>query len=394
MLGSPTSQNHKSKIQNLAPGRPALSKIRFPLLALGLLALLSAAWAGLIRLGWGWPALQPALPAGHGPLIVSGFLGTVIGLERAVALTAWPGKRRHDWTYLGPVLSGLGGLALILGLPQPVGPLLITLASLNLVLVFGVILRMQPAAFTVTMGLGALLWLIGNGLWLFGRPVSTAVYWWSGFLILTIAGERLELNRVLRLPGRVQILFFGTVALFLAGLFLSPVKFDLGVRVAGVGMLALAIWLLRYDIARYTVRKTGLTRFMAFCLLVGYVWLGIGGLLGIYYGGVSGGPLYDAGLHAVFIGFVLSMIFAHAPIIFPAVIGRPIPFLPVFYLHLILLHLSLGLRVGSDIAWWLPGRQWGGLLNVVAVLLFLFNTGRALRRGRLDRPAPPQIVPQ
>jgi hypothetical protein len=28
---------------------------------------------------------------------------------------------------------------------------------------------------------------------------------------------------------------------------------------------------------------------------------------------------------------------------------------------------------------WLPGRQWGGLLNVVVVLLFLVNTAYAAR---------------
>ena len=85
-------------------------------------------------------------------------------------------------------------------------------------------------------------------------------------------------------------------------------------------------------------------------------------------------------LHAIFVGFVFSMIFAHAPIIFPAVLGRPINFYPIFYSHLILLQLSLLLRVAGDLILWLPGRQWGGLLNAVAILLFMVNTVRAMRR--------------
>lgn len=83
---------------------------RFLLMALGMVALLAALWAGLLRLGWRVPPLRPTLPAAHGPLMISGFLGTLIGLERAVAL----GRR---WTYAGPLLTGLGALALIAGLP-------------------------------------------------------------------------------------------------------------------------------------------------------------------------------------------------------------------------------------------------------------------------------------
>uniref|UniRef100_UPI00397A8013 hypothetical protein n=1 Tax=Salmonella sp. SAL4432 TaxID=3159887 RepID=UPI00397A8013 len=52
--------------------------LRVPLLVLGLGALLAGLWAGLLRLGWPVPLPQPLLPAAHGPLMVSGFLGTLI----------------------------------------------------------------------------------------------------------------------------------------------------------------------------------------------------------------------------------------------------------------------------------------------------------------------------
>ncbi|MCK6624101.1 MAG: hypothetical protein L6R45_02875 [Anaerolineae bacterium] len=346
-------------------------------MAMAMAALLAALWAGLLRLGWALPLLQPTLPMSHGPLIIGGFLGTVIGVERAVALG-------RPWAYLGPLLTGLGGLVLLIGMTGLPGPLLITLGSLMLVVVFGLILRLQLAPFTVTMALGALLWLVGNLLWLFGWPVYQIVLWWLGFLTLTIAGERLELNRVLRLSGKVQQLFQLAVAIFLVGLAVTLFHLDSGMRLAGVGLVALAGWLLRYDIARYTVRKTGLTRFIALCLLTGYVWLGLGGLLVLFYGGVTAGLPYDAILHAVFLGFVMAMIFGHAPIIFPAVLGKPINFSSLFYSHLALLHLSLLLRVGGDLMIWLPARQWGGLLNVVAILLFMANTVRAVHQAARD----------
>ncbi len=360
-------------------------RIRFPLMALAILALLAAMWGGLLRLGWRWPVLQPRLVIAHGPLMVSGFLGTLIGLERAVAL-----NRR--WMYAGPLASGVGTVLLIAGVPGWPGPLLMTLGSVGLLAIFVVIIRQQLALYTVTMGLGALAWLIGNGLWLIGWPVHRVVLWWAAYLVLTIAGERLELARILR-PSRASLAAFLIVTgLFLVGLVASTVPYGLGgrlaigdglgVRLAGLGMIGLALWLLRYDLARHTVRKKELPRFIAVCLLSGYAWLAAGGLMALIFGGVAAGPRYDAMLHAIFLGFVFSMIFGHAPIVFPAVLGVPLAYHPSLYLPLVLLHLSLALRVVGDLTLWWGGRQLGGLLNAVALLLFLMNTARTIQSSR------------
>ena len=48
-----------------------LSKARFPLMTLGMLALLTALWGGLVRLGWAWPLPWPTLAIAQGPLMVS-----------------------------------------------------------------------------------------------------------------------------------------------------------------------------------------------------------------------------------------------------------------------------------------------------------------------------------
>jgi hypothetical protein len=226
----------------------ALNKARFPLMALGVLALLTALWGGLIRLGWALPFLRSPLSGMHGPLMVCGFLGTLIGVERAVALgTLWP--------YAAPLCTAVGGLALLAGLPA--APLM-TLGSLGLVAIFAVIAQRQFALATVTMALGALLWLIGNSFWLVGSPLPQVVPWWSGFLVLTIAGERLELSRMLRLSWQHYLEFLLAVSILLAGLLSLPMVFVHGGHVTGMGMVALAGWLLRYDIARRTVRQTGL----------------------------------------------------------------------------------------------------------------------------------------
>ena len=81
-----------------------------PLLEIALLSALVATWAGLGRMGWNLPWLTPELGQAHGPLMVAGFLGTVIGVERAIAL-------QKRWTFIGPTLSGVGGLLLLTSLP-------------------------------------------------------------------------------------------------------------------------------------------------------------------------------------------------------------------------------------------------------------------------------------
>ncbi|HMP75012.1 MAG TPA: hypothetical protein PKE12_01830 [Kiritimatiellia bacterium] len=340
-----------------------------PFIAVAMAAMLIATWAGLVRLGWMWPVPQPGWVLHHGPLMVCGFLGTVIGVERAVAL----GRR---WTFLGPLFTATGTALLLLGVPGAWGPMLIAAGSVHLLFVFAAIARIHAAPYTAVMAGGALLWAVGNALWLSGRPVPYVVFWWAGFLVLTIAGERLELGRVLPTAPRIRLLLYAACAVFALGLLVALAHHDAGVRIAGFGWLGIALWLLAFDVARRTVKTSGLTRFIAVCLIAGYVWLAIAGVLALVHGGALAGFAYDAMLHAVFVGFVISMIFGHAPVIFPAVTGRALPYSPWFYGHLALLHVSLLVRTAGDLTGQLALRKWGGLLNAVAILLFLALTLR------------------
>lgn len=344
-----------------------------------MLSLLGALWGGLVRLGWPLVPVPPALVSLHGPLMVSGFLGTVIGLERAVAL----GVR---WGYAVPLVTGLGSLALMAGLPVVVGAGLQTLGSVGLGLLFVALLRRQTASFTVVMAFGALAWLGTQCLWLAGQPLWRLWPWWAAFLVLTIAGERLELSRLVQVSAAARTLFLALVGVLGAGLVTTLVAPAAAGRVVGVALLGLAVWLLRYDVARRTVHQPGLTRFVATCLLSGYAWLAVAGGLALASGDAAGGGRYDAMLHALFLGFVFTMIFGHAPIIFPAVLGWPVAFRRTFYAHLLLLHASLLLRLAGDLGAWAPGRRWGGLLNALGVLLFLANTVAGVLGPPRSRP--------
>jgi hypothetical protein len=67
---------------------------RFLLIFLAGVSLLTGLWAGFVRLSWSIPVPNDGFVLAHGPLMLVGFLGTLIGLERAVVLgRAWPSSR-------------------------------------------------------------------------------------------------------------------------------------------------------------------------------------------------------------------------------------------------------------------------------------------------------------
>jgi hypothetical protein len=125
---------------------------------------------------------------------------------------------------------------------------------------------------------------------------------------------------------------------------------------------------------------------MAVACLAGYAWLAFGGAIAIVYGGVTVGPRYDAVLHTALLGFVMSLVFAHAPLVFPTILAIALPYRSAFYVHLAVLHLSLSLRVAGDLVVALtPLRAWGALFNAVAILLFVGNVVRSAVLARREQ---------
>lgn len=359
-----------------AAQRPVAAR-RLPLLAAAAVCLLAGLAGGLARLGVPGTAPTP-VAAEHGILMTLGFLGTLIALERAVAL-------RRPWGYLAPALCGLGGLSAALGVAAPWPALLFAVAAAWLVATYVAMWQRQPALHITVQAMGALAWWGGAVTWLPAVSahlpgeggVPAMVPWLAAFVVLTIAGERLELSRV-ALLGRAdqeQREVLGWSGLILAGPLLTLVVPELGCRVLAVGLLLLAVWLVRHDIARHTVRATGLTRYLAVCLLAGYVWMSVSGVIWLVGGELDGRRAYDAAVHAVFLGFAMSMVFGHAPVILPAVLRIRLPYRPRAYVALAMLHVGLVVRlVGGD----LLGHEWlriaGGIVGVLALLTFVVGS--------------------
>jgi len=238
------------------------------------------------------------------------------------------------------------------------------------------IVRTHRTLHTWTMLGGATSVLLGNILWLIGIPIHRLVWWWGIFLVLTIAGERLELGRIIRLSILSKVLF--TVLCILAGLGLlaTGIHESQGYFMIGVSLFGLGVWFLRFDIARRILRPSvrpypPITRYIDIALMLGFIWLALSGMLILLFGFSSGGVMYDAILHMLFIGFVFSMIFGHAPIILPSIFSTRFIFNPILYIPLLLLHLSLVLRIFGDLSRQASLRLWGGLINGITILLFM-----------------------
>lgn len=342
----------------LSAARRNWRRIRSIPLVIGAVAMAFGLWTGLVRIGL--PLPSGTFPASelHGALMIAGFLGTVISLERAVALGRW-------WGYTAPALSAAGALALIASAPHA-GAFAFILASIIMLFATASIAFRQFAMFAIVLALGALCWAVGTIQWQLGYPMPSVVGWWLNFLILTIAAERLELSRIVSVSRSSQVIFFLAVLLLLIGAVHGELAHSWAPLTAA-GLLGLAIWLLRYDIARHTVHQHGQPGFSASSILAGHAWLAVAGI--VLLAEPSGTVVfsYDAAVHAIAIGFVLSMVFGHAPIILPAVTGLRVRFSRVAYVPLGLLHISVIIRVMSDLLGLVDLRVASGVITIVAI---------------------------
>ena len=350
--------------------------------------------AGLILLGLPAPITTTRLAEVHGMLLVLGFVATLISLERATAYGRWFG-------FAAPGLLGAGGLMLLVDtVPITVGKSLLVAGTAALALLYIPLWRRRYDTELLVQLLAAALACMGAILWLGGAAMERTLPWLFAFVILTIAAERVELARIQMGPQANPRLIAHAWAMTAALIIGVPLP-DVGAVLLGVTLVSLVVWLLVHDVARRTIHTTGATRYMAACLLAGYAWLLIAAAM-LLVGFPVGRPAYDAVAHAVFLGFTMSMIMAHATTILPAVLGIQLPYRPIFWAPVVLLHASLVIRIwfgdGFDLlaAWHL-----GGVLGVVALIVFLLcavgsavaGPGRKSRRTPASEDTPTRAAP-
>ena len=325
-------------------------------------SLLAGLDSALLLLSVWSPVMSTRLSEWHGPLMVLGFVGTVICLERAVALG-------HRLAYLVPAMSGFGVIVLLAPLPfdsARAGLALLTLAQLGLLTIYVPLWRRSHDDAVVIQGAGAFCAAGAAALLTTGAHVSQIVGWLACYMILTICGERLELSRLTMARNRaLSALCLAVVA----ALLVSVVSPAIGWRVLGVVLIGLAVWLCRHDVARGGLRRGGQAAYIGTLLMIGYLWLATAGIVCTIQRPPTSRNGYDAVVHSLFLGFTMGMILGHAPIILPAVLQVRLEWTTWFWLPAFLLEASLLVRIGiGDGLDRSAAVQAGGTVNVLSLL--------------------------
>jgi hypothetical protein len=334
--------------------------VRLPFLMMALLSLLAGAATGLARIGW--TELSTPSMVHHGGIMIGGFIGTLIILEKIIPL-----KRR--WLFVLPFFSA-GSVALFFAGLTGSAFILLILAGIGLTAVFLHYLMMEKSIIYLLMLTGSLCWTTGNILLLKTGAYPPALPWWMAFALFVISAERIELMKFLPVTKKQKYLFIMILVVFITG---SKMSFhQLGNIISGFSLIFVTLWLMRFDIIAISLRKDGVTRYVASALLSGYFSLLVSGIVLLFFARHLFG--YDTLVHTFFIGFVFAMIFAHGPIILPGVMGITVkPYHRIFYFWLFLLHASWIIRAFSGLVLDFEGRKVSGILALTAFVGYFIS---------------------
>lgn len=375
-------------------GRTALPRSRMALLIGAGLAALLGLVAALIRADLIHPSDRVPLADLHGGLMVYGFLGAAIGLERAVAYRSG-GSRKPSWGFLAPALGLLGSLLCLLppivssrtAVPAWVrvelfGGIPWTLSMLILTAMYVAIWHRQPSAEVLIQVLGSLVGLVGAFGWVAGLDPSVLAPTWLFFLVLTIVGERVELARAVFSDIRLES---GILGLSLLTVLILPVQAmapSVGYPLLGLSLGLLLLVMASHDVAKGTFRHGGLPGFMGTCMLSAYAWGLLAALIWMVAPLDSSTYWGDMALHALAVGFIMTMVIAHVCMIVPSVIRRPLPYHPLFWGAWALMQVGLLIRLLGAIRLYTPLWKAGNLLNVLGILSMMLIVVYLAARGK------------
>ena len=375
-------------------GGTALPRSRMVLLIGAGLAALLGLVAALIRADLIHPSDRVPLADLHGGLMVYGFLGAAIGLERAVAYRSG-GSKKPSWGFLAPALGLLGSLLCLLSLTvssraaapawvrvELFGGIPWTLSMLILTAMYLAIWHRQPSAEVLIQVLGSLVGLVGAFGWVAGLDASVLAPTWLFFLVLTIVGERVELARAVFSDIRLESGILGLSLLTVLVLPVQAMAPSVGYPLLGLSLGLLLLVMASHDVAKGTFRHGGLPGFMGTCMLSAYAWGLLAALIWMAAPVDSGTYWGDMALHALAVGFIMTMVIAHVCMIVPSVIRRPLPFHPLLWGAWALMQVGLLIRLLGAIRLYTPLWKAGNLLNVLGILSMMLIVVYLAARGK------------
>lgn len=339
------------------------------------------------------PTPLASLQPHHGELMVFSFLAILILTERFLGAATFS---LHPVVNSLPFLMVGGGVLKLLSWIAGVAAL--NLAG-SIVIATGVILYIyllykvgkQSAQFLPVyfMILGALVLLVAAILNVAISPTGYLPYilFLISFPMFTIMGERVELSRFLspqvyrRARWGLWVIVAATILLLLRILVVDSRY----LVTAWAGLLAVAVvGLFRSELTLVKMGQRGLHRYQGQHLLFAYGWFFLALIILVL--ARESYPLYDAATHALAIGFIGSMMMAHAPMIAPTMLHRKLAEERLSYLPLRFLTLAVAMRVLGDLLK-AAGAPLPALAGLSGIVVFMALIAFATMMVRSLRPA-------
>lgn len=349
-----------------------MKNLTFIILPIALFSMLVGVYIGFIRIGWVFPVSNNLPIPHHGILMAGSFLGTLVSVERVVVL-------KNRWVWFIPILM-VSSLFFLISQQNQIAFGVLLVGSIGYFFISFQNYITYKLKGDILMLIGAFFQIVAFTIFILTHSYPMSFAGWLLFFLLTIVGERLNLTRFLPVSPKAVIELYVWLGVLIISSFLYHFGFAI---VVSLSLWGISQWLLRNDIALINIHKAGHYKFLGMALIGAYFWLFITGGLGLIK---SDNPyLYDALLHAFFVGFVLSMVLAHAPIIFPGLLQIKLtPFHPIMYVWLFALHASLFLRVYGDIFESYELRKLGGLFNGISFVGYLLTVAIIIIKKKIQ----------
>lgn len=316
------------------------------------------------------PPLQVLFPH-HGELMVFGFLATLVPFERYIGSRSMsipkPIHAMPFLTSLGALLK-LGSWFTGSAVLNAVGTLGIAIGVLLFIYLLAILSKLSAEKTSfMLMGVGALALLLSLTASYFITPVRNLplALLMLAFPALTILGERVELSKfTMRWIGMEAqaIGFLGVLGILLSMAFQKPFL----LTTASIILLALAAYIVRSEKLEFT---QGIKGYLSWHLTAAYAWVFLGfALASISPVGARPQAYFDSAVHAIGVGFVLGMIYAHAPVVAPAVLGRRLDETRLTLFPLALLTLGNLLRLLGEAVKARSAVGYSGLLIILSLV--------------------------
>lgn len=340
-------------------------------------ALILGLWAAWQQIGWDIPQPHSNFAQSHGGLLVVGVFGTFITLQRSIVVSEIiQNKTLRLLPYVLPVLTLLSSAAVLVNFSEPA--IFAIIACIGYAIASGYQYYRQRSTDPFLTVIAGLFWFSGNAAWLSGDQPNDMALYWIVFLILTFGEEQYRRGWGDN-PSGANLWFIAGLGGVAWGSSLATSGVEDGFRLMGLGEILIALWFFTFDTARQPDNRNAPLRPIAACLFSAFFWLAVSGILGLGYSEIKTDHSFEAFTHTLFIGFGLSMLFAHTPHNLETALNIVPQLNRLYVVSIGLLNAGMVVLLIGDL---IPNdslRQWGGALRGIALTLFLINIGMMLR---------------